>query len=149
MIALLSCRRVICRSLKISGRACSTRSTSKVQGKLSTASAEPQSTDLSIDEETIKHLERISLVDFANKRGIARLEEAIKFANKLEAVDTTGVQPLVSVLENEVLNLREDEVTEENDVRVVMSSACVTEEDYYVAPPGNIPLVGRDLKELK
>lgn len=102
-----------------------------------------------VDDETVKHLERLSLVDFANKRGIARLEEAIQFASKLDAVDTTGVEPLVSVLEDEVLYLREDKVTEENNVKLVLSTAVKTEEDFYVAPPGNIPLVGREPNELK
>ena len=107
------------------------------------------SSHVSIDEETIKHLERLSLVDFANKRGIERLEEAIKFADKLNAVNTSGVEPLVTVLENEILTLRNDEVTEDNNVQLVMSTASQTEEDYYVAPPGNIPLNSRDLNQLK
>ena len=48
-----------------------------------------------------------------------------------------------------ILSLREDKVTEENDARLVLSTASQTEEDYYVAPPGNIPLNSRDLNELK
>lgn len=102
-----------------------------------------------ITEGTIKHLERLSLVDFGNKRGLSRLEEAIKFADQLDAVDTTGVEPLVSVLENEVLFLREDVVTETPSASVLLSTASQTEEGYYVAPPGNIPLVSGDLNELK
>ncbi|KAK3930361.1 Glutamyl-tRNA(Gln) amidotransferase subunit C, mitochondrial [Frankliniella fusca] len=100
-----------------------------------------------IDEETIKHLERLSLVDFANERGIARLQEAIVFADQLKAVDTTGIEPLVSVLEDEVLHLREDKVTEETKASVLLSTASVTEEDYYVAPPGNIPLASSNQRE--
>ena len=33
-----------------------------------------------IDAKTIEHLERLSLVDFANREGICRLEDAITFA---------------------------------------------------------------------
>jgi aspartyl-tRNA(Asn)/glutamyl-tRNA(Gln) amidotransferase subunit C len=53
-----------------------------------------------VDESTVDHLERLSLVDFANARGIQRLEEAIQLANKLSAVDTTNVEPMYSVLED-------------------------------------------------
>lgn len=48
-----------------------------------------------------------------------------------------------------VLYLREDKVTEKNDVKAVLQTAVVTDEDFYVAPPGNIPLVNRDPNELK
>ncbi|GLH02938.1 Glutamyl-tRNA(Gln) amidotransferase subunit C, mitochondrial, partial [Gryllus bimaculatus] len=93
-----------------------------------------------IDQRTIEQLERISLVDFANERGIERLEEAIAFADQICAVDTTGVEPMTSVLENRCLYLREDEVTEGNCRSEILANASVTEEEYFVSPPGNIPL---------
>ena len=43
-------------------------------------------------------------------------------------------------LENESLRLREDVVTDGNRRREVLANAAVVEEDYFVAPPGNIPL---------
>lgn len=68
---------------------------------------EPSKIDLSklpprtkIDAETIAHLERLSLVDCANKQGIETLEEAVAFADQILQVDTEGVQPLVTVLED-------------------------------------------------
>jgi Glu-tRNAGln amidotransferase C subunit. len=36
--------------------------------------------------------------------------------------------------------LREDQVTDGNCRTEVMANAAVTEEEYFVAPPGNIPL---------
>ncbi len=48
----------------------------------------------------IHHLERLALVDFGNKEGIDRLEAAIAFADQLESVDTTGIEPLYTVLED-------------------------------------------------
>lgn len=89
MSLLLLCRRVFIQSSYNSRRTCTKEPELK------------SSQGTRISEETIKHLERLSLVDFANQRGIARLEEAINFADKLEAVDTAGVEPLVTVLENE------------------------------------------------
>lgn len=144
MSLLLLCRRALCgRGIAV------TRAFSYKVPPKDAPSTTPGSSTVTVDEDTIKHLERLSLVDFANKKGITRLEEAIKFADKLSAVETTGVEPLVSVLDDQVLYLRKDEVTEKNDVEVLMSTAVISEEDYYVAPPGNIPLVSRDLGSLK
>ena len=55
-------------------------------------------------------LERLSLVDFSNIEGIRRLEDAIDFADPIRQVDTEGVEPMYSVLEDKVeaLRLRED-----------------------------------------
>jgi aspartyl-tRNA(Asn)/glutamyl-tRNA(Gln) amidotransferase subunit C len=48
----------------------------------------------------IDHLERVSLVEFNNQAGIDRLSKAIESANKLHMVDTEGVEPMESVLED-------------------------------------------------
>merc|ERR1712098_538677 len=93
-----------------------------------------------IDQETIEHLERISLVDFANVRGIERLEEAIELADIVTKVDTTGVEPLYSILEEETLYLRPDNYVETNSRKELLSLSSMTEEEYYVAPQGNVPL---------
>lgn len=51
--------------------------------------------------ELIHHLERTSLVDFENAEALERLTEAISFANQLFEVNTEGVEPLITVLEDE------------------------------------------------
>ena len=95
----------------------------------------------SVDGETVALLERLSLVDFGSSEAVSRLEEAVRFAAPLSNVDTEGVEPLYTVLEEESLRLREDEVTEGGDRQEVLGNAAKTaEEDYFVAPPGNIPL---------
>jgi len=53
-----------------------------------------------ISQETIELLERLSLVDFANKKGIERLEDAIRFADQIRVIDTTDVEPMITVLED-------------------------------------------------
>lgn len=53
-----------------------------------------------IDASTIALLEKLSLVDCANKEGIRTLEEAIAFADHIQQVDTTGVDPLITPLED-------------------------------------------------
>ena len=93
-----------------------------------------------IDPATIEHLERISLVDFANVAGVQRLEEAVKLAEVVTRVDTTGVEPLYSILEEESLRLREDVAEPPNNRDSLMRMATSSEEDYFVAPQGNVPL---------
>lgn len=53
-----------------------------------------------ITAEVIEHLERLALVDFGSQEAVARLEKAISFADRLHAVDTEGVEPMESVLED-------------------------------------------------
>ena len=54
-----------------------------------------------IDQNTIALLERLSLVDCANRKGIETLEDAIAFADQILQVNTEGVQPLITVLEDQ------------------------------------------------
>ncbi|CAI5797535.1 glutamyl-tRNAGln amidotransferase subunit C, mitochondrial isoform X1 [Podarcis lilfordi] len=96
--------------------------------------------DKKVTLELLDHLERLALVDFRNQEGVERLEKAIEFAEKLHAVNTDGVEPMDSVLEDRYLYLREDEVTEGNCAEELLEKAKDTIEDYFVAPPGNIPL---------
>ena len=53
-----------------------------------------------VDRDLISHLERLALVDFSNEEAIQRLEDVIRFADQLHLVDTTGVEPMDSVLED-------------------------------------------------
>lgn len=53
-----------------------------------------------ITAEVIEHLEHLALVDFGSREAVARLEKAVAFADRLHAVDTDGVEPMESVLED-------------------------------------------------
>ncbi|XP_048371080.1 glutamyl-tRNA(Gln) amidotransferase subunit C, mitochondrial [Sphaerodactylus townsendi] len=90
--------------------------------------------------ELLDHLERLALVDFRNQEGVERLEKAIEFADQLHSVNTDGVEPMDSVLEDRCLYLREDNVTEGNFAEELLKNAKQTVEEYFIAPPGNIPL---------
>jgi len=94
-----------------------------------------------IDIKTIQLLEKLSLVNFANKEGIKRLEEAIRVADQLSVVPTDGVEPMISVLEGESLQLGEDEVVSGDMSEELLGCASETLEDYFVVPPGNINFV--------
>lgn len=53
-----------------------------------------------ISADLVDKLERLALVDFRTKEGLERLEKAIRFADQLHVVDTSGVEPMDSVLED-------------------------------------------------
>ncbi|XP_038106239.1 glutamyl-tRNA(Gln) amidotransferase subunit C-2, mitochondrial-like [Culex quinquefasciatus] len=93
-------------------------------------------TRIPVDAQTL----RLSLVDLDNAEAHRTLEDAIEFASQILSVDTDGVEPLYTVLERERLTLREDRVSDGNIQQDVLRNARVTEEEYFVAPPGNITL---------
>lgn len=77
------------------------------------------------------------------------MQDSIEFASKILSVETDHVKnPLYTVLENYPLTLREDKVTDGDIQGDVLKNASVTEEEYFVAPPGNIALEQTD-KKLK
>ncbi|KAK7085048.1 hypothetical protein SK128_009717 [Halocaridina rubra] len=100
--------------------------------------------DTKIDIELVQHLEKLSLVDFANKEGLLRLQAAISLADQLRAVNTEGVEPMYSVLEDRSITLAEDEVLIGNISDDILGCAKETLEDYFVVPPGNIDYIPED-----
>ncbi|XP_077150585.1 glutamyl-tRNA(Gln) amidotransferase subunit C, mitochondrial [Ranitomeya variabilis] len=97
-----------------------------------------------VSTDVIDHLERLALVDFRNQEGVERLASAIHFASQLHNVNTEGVEPLSSVLEDRTLYMRNDTVTAGNCTDQLLENAKTVVEDYFVAPPGNIPLPPQD-----
>lgn len=102
----------------------------------------PQPTQIPAD--LVDKLERLALVDFRTKQGLDCLEKAIRFADQLHVVDTSGVEPMDSVLEDRALYLREDAVKEGDCAEELLQLSKNTVEEYFVAPPGNIPLPKRE-----
>ncbi|XP_008937266.1 PREDICTED: glutamyl-tRNA(Gln) amidotransferase subunit C, mitochondrial [Merops nubicus] len=93
-----------------------------------------------VSVELLDRLEHLALVDFRDAEGVERLQQAIQFADQLQEVNTDGVEPMDSVLEDRCLYLREDDVTEGNCTKELLKNAREKVEEYFVAPPGNIPL---------
>lgn len=102
----------------------------------------PPPTTISVD--LVDKLERLALVDFRTKQGLECLEKAIRFADQLHVVDTSEVEPMDSVLEDRALYLRDDTVTEGDCAEELLKLAKNKVEEYFVAPPGNIPLPKRE-----
>ncbi|XP_026198110.1 glutamyl-tRNA(Gln) amidotransferase subunit C, mitochondrial [Anabas testudineus] len=101
-------------------------------------------TPTQIPADLVDKLERLALVDFRTKQGLACLEKAIRFADQLHVVDTSGVEPMDSVLEDRALYLRNDTVMEGDCGEELLQLSKNTVEEYFVAPPGNIPLPQRE-----
>ncbi|XP_023060459.1 glutamyl-tRNA(Gln) amidotransferase subunit C, mitochondrial [Piliocolobus tephrosceles] len=111
-----------------------------------TSKVDPQGSGR-ITAQVIEHLERLALVDFGSREAVARLEKAIAFADRLRAVDTDGVEPMESVLEDRCLYLRSDNVVEGNCADELLQNSHRVVEEYFVAPPGNISLPKLDGQE--
>ncbi|XP_016297242.1 glutamyl-tRNA(Gln) amidotransferase subunit C, mitochondrial-like [Sinocyclocheilus anshuiensis] len=97
-----------------------------------------------VSPDLVDKLERLALVDFGSKEGVDCLEKAIRFADQLHVINTDGVEPTDSVLEDRELYLRDDRVTEGECAEELLQLAKHTVEEYFVAPPGNIPLPKRE-----
>lgn len=53
-----------------------------------------------VTAEVLGQLEHLALVDFRDAEGVQRLQKAIRFADQLQEVNTDGVEPMDSVLED-------------------------------------------------
>lgn len=79
-------------------------------------------------------LERVSALRIrGNDELLARLEESIKLASKLQEVNVDNVEPLYHVMENESLLIQND-VVEEQSREDVMKNAARVVEQYFVTP---------------
>ncbi|XP_006890562.1 PREDICTED: glutamyl-tRNA(Gln) amidotransferase subunit C, mitochondrial [Elephantulus edwardii] len=125
-------------------RLCSRAPLSACRGHTSKAGAQGSGR---VSAEMIEHLERLALVDFGGLEAVARLEKAIAFADRLRGVDTDGVEPMESVLEDRCLYLRSDDVVEGNCTQEILQNSHQVLEEYFVAPPGNISLAKLDEQE--
>ncbi|MFH4983828.1 hypothetical protein AB6A40_010537 [Gnathostoma spinigerum] len=101
------------------------------------------------DEKLITHLERLSLVRFTNEEAVAHLREAVRYANRLLLVETKNVEPLETVLEDIDCPLRDDVVDNPVNKEKVLMNASKLVEDYFVTPPGNIPLEEENKMDMK
>ncbi|XP_021172630.2 glutamyl-tRNA(Gln) amidotransferase subunit C, mitochondrial isoform X2 [Fundulus heteroclitus] len=115
---------------------------SRILRPFSSRQHNPKPTKIPVD--LVDKLERLALVDFRTKQGLECLEKAIRFADQLHIVDTSGVEPMDSVLEDRALYLRDDTATEGDCAEELLKLAKNTVEEYFVAPPGNIPLPKRE-----
>ncbi|VDK39685.1 unnamed protein product [Taenia asiatica] len=110
---------------------------------------------IELDDQTLKLLERLSLVNFNKETTKAIVEEAVHFADCLltptafrGGATRATVEPMISLLGEEgwePVEVMAEEGKEESDsiattAAHILHHAPVTWENYFVAPPGNQPI---------
>ncbi|TVP91468.1 MAG: Asp-tRNA(Asn)/Glu-tRNA(Gln) amidotransferase subunit GatC [Pseudomonadaceae bacterium] len=83
--------------------------------------------------EKIAHLARIALSDEDVPATTAKLSSILDLIDKMQAVDTSGIEPLAHPLET-TQRLRADEVTERNQRDAYQQIAPATEAGLYLVP---------------
>ncbi|ETN71814.1 aspartyl/glutamyl-tRNA(Asn/Gln) amidotransferase, C subunit [Necator americanus] len=102
---------------------------------------EPRSEQVpTFSQELVSHLESLSLVRFDNEQAVVHLRSAVKSAMSLQEVETTDIDPMYTVWEDQQCPLREDEVEKPFSLSQVLSNANPVQDNYFTAPPGNVPL---------
>lgn len=81
----------------------------------------------------IAKLSKLKFDDSAEEKMKADLEKMLAFVDKLNEIDTEGVDPLIYMSE-EVNVLREDKVTEETSQKDTLKNAPEKDSDYFKVP---------------
>ena len=81
----------------------------------------------------IAKLSKLKFDDSAEEKMKADLEKMLAFVDKLNEIDTEGVDPLIYMSE-EVNVLREDKVTEETSQKDALKNAAEKDSDYFKVP---------------
>ena len=91
---------------------------------------------MSITKENVLHvagLARLELSEDEVKKYETELNDVLKFMDKLNELDTDGVEPSTHVLD--ISNVFRDDVVEESfDVEDILSNAPDREDDYFKVP---------------
>ncbi|EPJ78949.1 glutamyl-tRNA amidotransferase [Pseudomonas syringae] len=85
------------------------------------------------DVEKIAHLARLGLNDADIPRTTEALNNILALVDQMQAVDTTGIEPLAHPLEASQ-RLREDVVTEQNHRETYQAIAPAVEHGLYLVP---------------
>lgn len=101
-----------------------------------------------IDSSLISHLERLSLVRFDSEQAVANLRNSIRMAKKLELVDVESVEPMHMVWEDQECPTFDDIEEEPLPIEEVFRNATVRFDDFFVTPPGNVPLESKERFDL-
>lgn len=91
---------------------------------------------MQVDEATVRRiarLARIKITDDEAKSLEGELSGILNWVEQLDEVDTTSVEPLTTVVEQE-LKMREDKVTDGEIADVVTSNAPAEDDHYFVVP---------------
>ncbi len=91
---------------------------------------------MNIDDKTIDYIANVSKLEFKNKEKLAikeDLNKIIAFVDKLNDIDTEGVEPLIYMTEG-VNVLREDEVKQSITHQEALKNSPDPDTDYFKVP---------------
>jgi aspartyl-tRNA(Asn)/glutamyl-tRNA(Gln) amidotransferase subunit C len=91
---------------------------------------------MSIDLKTVSRIANLARLSLSEEEKIfhqQKLNDIMKFIEQLGAVDTTGIEPLASVMEFP-LPLRDDIVNDGNRVEDILANAPESLEGFFVVP---------------
>lgn len=74
---------------------------SKVPSAAAVTLGKREKSEVKVENNTLALLERLSLVKFDSAEGIKVLEDSISFADQILHINTEGVEPLYTVLEDQ------------------------------------------------
>jgi len=89
---------------------------------------------MNIDKETVEkvaHLARLELAEDEKEKMIADMNKILGFMDKLNEIDTSGVEPLV-YMTNEINTVREDVVKHEVTHEEALLNAPKHDKDYFL-----------------
>ena len=81
----------------------------------------------------IAKLSKLKFDDSAEEKMKADLEKMLAFVNKLNEIDTEGIDPLIYMSE-EINVLREDEISENTSQEDALKNAPEKDSDYFKVP---------------
>jgi len=85
------------------------------------------------DVEKIAHLARLNITEASIAPTTDRLSNVLAMVDQLQAVDTTGIEPLAHPLDT-VQRLRADVVTEINQRELLLQNAPATQDGLFLVP---------------
>jgi len=85
------------------------------------------------DVEKVAHLARIAITEDSIAPTTERLANVLAMVDQLQAIDTTGIEPLAHPLDT-VQRLRDDVVTEKDQRDLLMKNAPVAQNGLFLVP---------------
>ena len=89
---------------------------------------------MNIDKETVEkvaHLARLELAEDEKEKMIADMNKILGFMDKLNEIDTSGIEPLV-YMTNEINTVREDVIKQEITHEEALLNAPKHDKDYFL-----------------
>ena len=91
---------------------------------------------MEVNKKLIQDIAKLAKLEFdakSTKEMKADLEKMLAFVDKLNEIDTDGVDPLI-YMSDELNVLREDEITEETSQKDALKNAPSKDSDYFKVP---------------